>query len=57
MEEGYHHVNDMTKVVAQNLPKAKIVYTRDLAFTEKAAGWFEPMHMACVRCSLYQLRD
>ena len=45
MAEGYHHTNDMLKVVPEHLPEAKKVMEKRLDFTQESSEWFKPLNM------------
>ena len=56
MHEGFHHVNDMVKVVEQQLPEAKMIMQEKLDFTETSKAWFEPLHMTHVAMAVYEMK-
>ena len=55
MKEGYHHTDNVPKVVEKFLPEAKEVFSMKLNFSEMAKPWFEPFHMEYMAVNLYKM--
>ena len=55
MKEGYHHTDNVPKVVEKFFPQAKESLSIRLNFSEMAKPWFEPFHMEHMAVNLYKL--